>query len=209
MGKIDLGILGAVHGKVGPVIGQTWKGIPFLKGYFKPSNPNTAAQQAQRLKMTRMVATAQEFISDLIPALWNPVAVKMSGYNYFVKTNINLLDATDYMDADCLSSKGTLEGTSIVLATYNSGTGVGTVEWDITPTGNGLDTDLMYVVVWDKSSKIGYAFSPSETRADETIDVALPAGLTATNLRLYLSCYRGSGSSFEVSDSVNAVCSAP
>lgn len=43
MAKINQGILGSVNGKIGPVIGSTWKGIPYLKSV----NKNTAKKSVQ------------------------------------------------------------------------------------------------------------------------------------------------------------------
>ena len=51
MGKISQGILGGVSGKVGNVVGGSWKGIDYLK--IMPAsvaNPQTPAQMDQRSK---------------------------------------------------------------------------------------------------------------------------------------------------------------
>ena len=53
MGKIAQGILGGLSGKVGNVIGGSWKGIDYIR--IKPSsvaNPRTVGQVNQRTKFT-------------------------------------------------------------------------------------------------------------------------------------------------------------
>lgn len=209
MGVILQGILGSVSGKVGPVVGAVWHGIPYLKGYVIPSNPQSAAQIAQRDKMSNAVLVAQEFIADLIPALWNPVAVKMSGYNYFVQQNISTISATQQMDEDCVSSKGTLEGTAILTATYTTGSGVVSITYDGTATGNGLDTDKVYMTCWDAGAQVGYAGDSTDTRVDAAATLTIATGLNPASVRVWISFNRGSGSEFKVSNSTNLICSAP
>ena len=51
MAKIKKGILGAVSGKIGPVIGGTWKGIPFIRPVPRTiKKSNTPAQIESRQK---------------------------------------------------------------------------------------------------------------------------------------------------------------
>ena len=67
MGKIKQGILGAVSGKVGGVVGSSWKGIAYLKVLpASVANPNTAAQQTQRGAFSGIVANRIKN-SQLIP----------------------------------------------------------------------------------------------------------------------------------------------
>jgi len=49
MGKFRNGIMGTVTGKVGNVVGSTWKGINTVRAYAKPSNPQTEKQQQHRM----------------------------------------------------------------------------------------------------------------------------------------------------------------
>jgi hypothetical protein len=52
MARITSGILGPVSGKVGAVVGASWRGIDYIRGLPEPSNkPATSLQLAQRLKM--------------------------------------------------------------------------------------------------------------------------------------------------------------
>jgi len=53
MAKINKGILGPLSGRVGPVIGFTWKGIPCIKGRTeKQTPPATPAQIESRKKLS-------------------------------------------------------------------------------------------------------------------------------------------------------------
>ena len=51
MGTIKQGILGGFNGKVGTVIGASWKGITYMRGIAASnSNPQTEAQLDQRAR---------------------------------------------------------------------------------------------------------------------------------------------------------------
>ena len=52
MAKIKSGILGPLSGKLGPIIGSTWKGIPCVKEVSKkPKRESSPAQLASRKKL--------------------------------------------------------------------------------------------------------------------------------------------------------------
>ena len=86
MGVIKRGILGGFQNKVGPVVGTTWKGISVVKARpVSVANPNTAAQQEQRLAMKQIAAYLRSFGLDNVRILNNNQAVQMSGYNRCVK----------------------------------------------------------------------------------------------------------------------------
>ena len=58
MSQYNQGILGPFSGKVGTVVGSFWKGRFVMRG--RPThmtNPNTAAQQAQRARFSLVSAT--------------------------------------------------------------------------------------------------------------------------------------------------------
>ena len=88
MAKIRAGILSKVQGKVGGVVGATWKGKNYLREHVKPSNPNTPAQQLQRGKMSVAVKGAGYFLGGVLTRFTNKFVKDMSAYNWFVKQNI-------------------------------------------------------------------------------------------------------------------------
>lgn len=72
MAIIDLGILGPVKNKVGPVVGFMWSGLNVLRSYVIPANPRTVRQTTQRNKFSVTVQMAKSIIT--LPALkyfWN------------------------------------------------------------------------------------------------------------------------------------------
>lgn len=95
MAKIKAGILSKVSGKVAGVVGATWKGQNYLRELVKPSNPNTALQQAQRGLMSAVVKCARNFSGDVFKPYLDKFLKNMSGYNWFVKENIKKFGGTD------------------------------------------------------------------------------------------------------------------
>ena len=86
MGVIKRGILGGFQNKVGPVVGSNWKGISVIKSRpVSVANPNTEAQQAQRLAMKQIANYLRSFGLENVRLLNNNQAVQMSGYNRVVK----------------------------------------------------------------------------------------------------------------------------
>ncbi|MDD4190768.1 MAG: DUF6266 family protein [Mangrovibacterium sp.] len=66
MGKISQGILGGVSGKVGNVVGGSWKGIDYLRVMpASVANPQTPAHMDQRSKFITVINFLQP-IKDFI-----------------------------------------------------------------------------------------------------------------------------------------------
>lgn len=81
MGKIAQGILGGLSGKVGNIVGGSWKGIDYIR--IKPSsvaNPRTEGQVNQRNKFTITLEYLQA-TSDFIKIGYKSFAVKKTEFN--------------------------------------------------------------------------------------------------------------------------------
>ena len=62
MGTIKKGILGGFSGKVGTVVGGSWKGIAYMRGQAQSiKNPRTERQVAQRNKLKFIVKALKPF----------------------------------------------------------------------------------------------------------------------------------------------------
>lgn len=86
MGKVGKGILGGWKNRVGTVIGYNWKTIECMRSM--PSfvhNPQTEAQQQQRLKFRAATQFARAFGGATLSFWLRPYEVKKSGWNYFIQ----------------------------------------------------------------------------------------------------------------------------
>lgn len=176
MAIINQGILAGLSGKIGSVVGSSWKGIPVLRTKaLSVANPKTSGQVSQRNAFTQVVQVATILLSDLIIPLWNRFSVKMSGYNTFVSKNIAVFKAgfsTNY--ADFCISQGKMAATPITSCTISSVTGDITINWtDDSGSGYKLATDKPHFVVMDVGGNVvGFDFG-AVRRSDGSLSYVL------------------------------------
>lgn len=207
-GVISQGILGGFSGKVGPVVGGKWKDIDYMRSYVVPSNPDTPAQQAVRLKFANLVVNARSLLSSLLQPFWDMFYSNMSGFNAWISQNYSLADATGVIDETAIMAKGTLEPVPTVTATYDTSNGQIAVTYGSGISGNGDTDDFAQIVVYDKTDKRFFFTFNDVIRGDGSNVVTSTTGLTATNVFVWVFCSRGTGSELIVSDSLGAVCTA-
>jgi len=81
MGRIRKGILGGFSGKVGTVVGGSWKGIAYMRSLpQKVKNPRTIGQKSQRTKFSLALALLQPLTAFLRTG-WKLYAHKKSPFN--------------------------------------------------------------------------------------------------------------------------------
>jgi len=197
MGVIKQGVLGGFQGKVGPVVGSSWKGISVLKS--KPvsvANPKTAGQIAQRSKMSNVVAFASFYLAGIIKPLWDRFASQMSGYNDFVSTNIALF-ASEWPStpADLVVSKGKMLLTEIASTEVANASPDVVVNWN-NDAGVGLKlaSDEVYVLAYNPTSGgVGF-LSGTAVRSALTCDFAMTENnVTGQTVYFYLAFRRADG----------------
>ena len=179
MGKIGQGILGGVSGTVGNVIGGSWKGIDYIR--IKPdhhTDANTEKQVQHRAKFSAVVALAKSIKTKVIKPIWDQLAVKMSGYNLFVKENIGAFDVDgNVSDYSLLTfSKGEVSLPADVVAADDAAVEGGIkVTWtdNSGDEGAAATDELMLVALAGDGI---YVAGTGATRADGEAAVVLPFG---------------------------------
>lgn len=178
MAVIRRGILGGLSGKIGNVVGSSWKGIAVVKSLpLSVANPNTAAQVVQRTKMTNVVEFAKEILTDIIKPLNDRFASGQSGYNLFVQRNIALFE-NEYPNpqADLILSEGSVTPVDLIDVTLDVSGGNGMVTYTInTGDGDALATDELYGFVYNRTRNT-FSVMDIEPRSAGTAAVANPAG---------------------------------
>lgn len=118
MAKIPNGILGGVSGKIGGVIGSSWKGINVVKTRpLSVANPRTVPQVAQREKFTGVTKFASNILADFIKPYWDRFAVKQSGYNAFVSKNVEVFGSGNFSSPALLKlSDGKMSADELTLS---------------------------------------------------------------------------------------------
>lgn len=197
MGTIKQGILGGFSGKVAGVVGSSWKGIAVMKSLpLSVANPKTAGQVAQRTKFSNTVAFAGLILATIIKPLWDRFASQMSGYNDFIKTNIDLFAAAlPVLAADLVISKGKMAKTIISLITATDASANVIIDWvDDSGAGFKLATDEAYAVVINVTQNNVGSIAAAAPRSDESTTVVMPhAVATGDVLECYLAFRRADG----------------
>lgn len=156
MAKIKAGILSKVSGKVAGVVGGTWKGTNYLRELVKPANPNTPLQQAQRGKMSFVVAVARQLVGDVLNPYLNKFCKTMSGYNWFCKENIKRLGGTPLKFATApVLSFGTLQSGSVLSTGADADYGISFSAIPSVPSGHTLK--LVVAAISEDGAKVGVA----------------------------------------------------
>lgn len=150
MGVIKQGILGGFSGKVGSVVGTSWKGRAVMKAMpLSVANPRTTGQVVQRNKMTGLVGISKMFLGGTIAIMDNPFSGNISGYNRFVQRNIsNMQDNGSAYANNFDFSKGVLgkiKLSSTVVA--NAGSSTITISWTSEDSPYNLNNDKVIIAV--------------------------------------------------------------
>jgi hypothetical protein len=191
MGKISQGILGGLSGKVGNVIGGSWKGIDYLR--IKPSsvaNPRTEGQVNQRNKFTATLEFLQPN-KEFINVGYKSFAIKKTAFNAAMSeilANGITGDApnfeVDYPNA--LLSKGNLAG--VLNPTFDDSTpGQLTLGWsDNSSLVNASNQDQLFICIYNpakKESVIKYGTS----RLMTSQILAIPSAYAGDTVHVYFA----------------------
>lgn len=189
MGTYNKGILGAFSGKVGPVVGASWRGKEVMRSLPKKGNRvPTATQLLQRQKF----AMVQTFLSGI-----NPVVKRYYGSNSGLKTRGNnamsylMREALVFTDPDfewdyskVLISRGDLIGFDEASVDVTAGE-INVLWTDNSGQGEALATDQLVLLVFDPESKaVVYSLAAGE-RADEAAALAMPSNLLGADVEVW------------------------
>lgn len=195
MARINQGILGGFSGKIGNVVGSSWKGIAVMKTLpLSVANPRTAKQVSQRTAFADSIELAQILLVGIIKPLWDRFAVKMSGFNSFVRSFVLIKAGSD------LASKVKIAQGQMGLITELSGIiDVSDNKLQLTwidDSGEGLKlgSDEIYVVVLDSNLKyIGQASAVAKRENEGcTVDLSVQT-VSATAYNVYVAARREDG----------------
>ena len=204
MGKIAQGILGGLSGKVGNIIGGSWKGIDYIR--IKPSsvaNPRTEGQVNQRNKFT----VTLEYLQPNQPFLkvgYKSFATKKTEFNAAMSYVLNnAITGTapnfnvDY--ANALLSRGGLSG---VLNPTTDLTTAGQVSFgwgDNSLEGNANITDKAMLLVYNPSKKDSIIILDGAIRTAGSEVVTIPSTYAGDTVELFMAFVSADG---QVSNSV-------
>ena len=197
MGTIKQGVLGGFSGKVGTVIGASWKGTAYMRGQATHvKNPRTAAQIAQRTKME----FARNFLqpaSEFINLGFKDVAKHQSPLNYAASQMMCDAIYGDYPDYSPIYSKlkwshGLLT-TPVVETVYANYNGIDFLWQDNSGSGNAKADDISMVVVCNEEKQELKYFMNGYTRSETTTHCEFPNEWVEDHIHVYVTMRSADG----------------
>ena len=151
MGVIKRGLLGGFSGRVGNIVGSSWKGIAVIKTLpLSVANPKTAKQIKQRVSFADTVLFAVQILTEVIKPAWDRFASRMSGFNAFVSKNVKLYqEGTASPAVDFVILEGKMAATPASLITKDEVNKILEISWD-DDSGSGLKLadDIFVGAAW-------------------------------------------------------------
>ncbi|HEY9185596.1 MAG TPA: DUF6266 family protein [Salegentibacter sp.] len=199
MGKISQGILGGISGKVGNVVGASWKGIDYLRIMpSKVANPRTVGQVNQRTKFTATLEFLQPNLEFLKKGYKN-LAIKKTAFNAAMSYVLNnaITGSAPNFSVDyslALVSKGTLTGV-LNGAMDDSTPGQVDFTWDDNSgEGNAATTDKAMVLVYNPSKKESVYILEGADRTAGAESVSIPSTYAGDTIEMYMAFISEDGS---------------
>jgi hypothetical protein len=148
----------SLRGKLGQVVGSSWKGIDYIKTYTKPSNPDTPKQQQTR-EIFKNISQLGNSILTPLNAYTRPTPQSMTGVNYMMHLNKFMFGKTgtgwDPLKLAIMSGPDLPASTITAAQIYFPGIApappVAAFGWDERPGENNKDCFL--AVLFDNESK--------------------------------------------------------
>jgi len=190
MGTIKKGILGGFSGKVGTVVGSSWKGITYMRSLpTKVKDPRTELQMIQRSKFAVTINFLQP-MTELLRAGWKLYSNRKSPFNAAMAYTIAKAVAGDYPNysidpAKVLVSRGPLAPPVNAVAT--PATGAVNFQWgDNSGSGAARQTDKALLAVLNPAKDDAVFIVAGAARSDSAQSVAIPHNWVGDMVEVYM-----------------------
>lgn len=209
MGKLQGGILGIMTGKVGGVVGSTWKDKNTLRSYRSSiAVNNTAKAVASKTVFAECVEKAIQINGVIGRDLWQRFEKSQSGYNALVAQFRSAYLGNNVFTPNALIlSKGKIEETPIQSASINATTKDITITWNTATTGYQLSSDIPYVVIMSTDYQVLKAYNGDDLltrRSDGEIVIPNFQHDGTYNKFVYLMFKRNDGTMVSTSTFIDA-----
>lgn len=210
MGTYNKGILGPFSGKVGTVVGASWRGKDVMRSLPKKTDRTpTEVQLQQRLKFTT--------VSDFLTPISNVISLYFgSGSGELTRRNqamsYHMKEAVVFNDPDfeilynkVQISKGDLTGVQNPTVAA-SGTNKLTYGWeDNSGQGAAKATDKLVVVVYAPNEKLYFTSLDAGERDGVSVEVQLPAFFNGLVVQSWITFAAADGKAYATSVYMGAV----
>ncbi|SDL15659.1 hypothetical protein SAMN04487898_115142 [Pedobacter sp. ok626] len=194
MARIRNGIFGPIHGKLGNLVGATWKNVPYLRvlpDLTKNSKLATQAQIASREKFKFMQEWLVPFYSYVTVGFKNHAKDKTE-INAAFSINYKLAIVGVYPDlsidySKVVLSKGYLPGLFNAEVQFSANTEELELTWLQNYNDDSSLDDLLILTVYNRELKIVDGFIGGVRRADLKCSLKLNPKLIGRSLDVYVS----------------------
>jgi hypothetical protein len=198
MGTYNKGILGPFSGKVGTVVGASWRGKEVMRSLPKVvSRTPTEAQALQRLKFT--------VVTDFLTPFY-PVLRKFYGSNSGTLTRVNhatsyhMKNATVYVDpifemdySRVVFTKGDLPDLEALSVTALSNEQL-KLEWmDNSGQGEAKPTDVIIITVYEATNQLSFYSINAGVRSASSVTYDLPDFMNGMTVEVWASVASADG----------------
>jgi hypothetical protein len=204
MGTIRKGILGGFSGKVGTVVGASWRGISYMRSLpLKVRNPRTVGQRSQRTKFALALSLLKPMTS-LLRTGWKLFGRKQSPFNAAMSHTLANAVVGNYPDysidvSKVLISRGNLQSASNATATVANGN----LEFawnDNSGIGSAKQTDKALIAILNLEKGEAITNDAGAERMEEAQTVIIPSEWSGDEVQAFLGFVSEDGR--EVANSV-------
>lgn len=194
MARYQKGILGVFSGKVGTVVGSSWRGIDYMRSLPKKTTKTaTQAQTDQRYKFG-LVNNFFKSISSLIDIGYQSLAGNQTPMNVAVAYHLKeaVMGTSPDFDIDLTKvviSRGELLSPWLPAASVST---AGEIDFNWTDnSGPNLASadDLVVILVYNPSTKEYVFFENAALRADAQITLAMPASFSGAVVHSWMTYF--------------------
>lgn len=193
MARLNNGIFGPVSGKLGPVIGSTWKGIPYLKEVSrkrKKKKPRTPAQLANEAKFKYVNDWLVPFHPFLTIGFQN-LAIQKTAIAAALSANYKTVFIGSFPDIDIIYNKliissGPLAPLGNPQAVFISADTM-ELKWEQNYHPGVLYNDQIMLVLYSEELKYADGFVGAVNRVAEQYIFKINPKLLGQNLHVYIS----------------------
>lgn len=197
MGTIKQGILGGFSGKVGNIVGASWRGIDYIRSLpASVRNPRTVAQVSQRTRFALIGKMLKTFVPVIRVGFAGSTGTGKSAFSvamsYNVKNAVTGLSPDFEIDfAKLKVAIGELYGATNAAAT--SAAGSLSFVWDSDLLNNAAATDKVILMAYNQTLNESAYDVDAATRADGSGSLAVPPTWDGEQVDTYLALYSADG----------------
>lgn len=191
MAKLKFGIFGPISGKIGPIVGGTWKGIPYIREAGEKRNlPRTPAQLANEAKFKYVNDWLVPFHPFFTIGFQN-LAIQKTAIAAALSANYKTVFIGSFPDIDIIYNKliissGSLSPLGNPQAVFTSADTI-ELNWEQNYHPGAVYNDQVMMVIYSETLRYADGFVGAVNRAAEQYSFKISPKLLGQPLHVYIS----------------------